>query len=317
MNVVDRILTRNEIAEAPPVLVDVGASGHVHPKWRRIAKYSICVAFEPDERELGHMTDASRGFQAFHTFNRVAAEQSEERSPFHLTASPFCSSRLAPLKDSLENYVFAPLFEVERTVELATIDVPTALEKLGLERVDWFKCDSQGTDLRLFRSLGDELIPRVLVAELEPGIIDAYQGEDKLADVMRFMASKSFWMSELSIEGSQRIQASIAANELTEIERRYFRFSVKPAPGWGEVEYFNDFREAEALGLRGFLLGYVFATVRGHHAFALELAVRGQRLFGDEMFDELRREALRRIRVQPVRFPFSVAKELLARARRI
>src|SRR5512132_3192868 len=199
MNVVDRILTRAELREAPPILVDVGASGHGHPKWRRIAKYSICVAFEPDERELGHITDTARGFRAFHTFNKVAAEQSEERTPFYLTASPFCSSCLAPLKDSLENYVFAPLFEVERTVELTTIDVPTALGKLGLERVDWFKCDSQGTDLRLFRSLGDNLVSQVLVAELEPGIMDAYEGEDKLADVMRFMASKSFWMSQLSI----------------------------------------------------------------------------------------------------------------------
>jgi len=315
MSVVDQILARDELREAPPVLVDVGASGRVHPKWRRIAKYSICVAFEPDERELAHVTDAARGFRAFHTFSRVAAERSEERAPFHLTASPFCSSRLAPLKDSLENYVFAPLFDVERTVELATIDVPTALGQLGLERVDWFKCDSQGTDLRLFRSLGDELIAQVLVAELEPGIIDAYEGEDKLADVMQFMASKSFWMSQLSIEGSHRMKAGIAAEELTELERRYLRFSVKTAPGWGEVEYFNDFRDADSLGMREFLLGYVFATVRGHHAFALELAVRGKDLFGDRVFDELRGKSLRRIRANLVGFPLLVANELLARAR--
>ena len=316
MSVVDRILTQDERREFPPVLVDVGASGDIHPKWRRIAKYSICVAFEPDEREFDYVTDAARGFRAFHTFNRVAAERAKERTPFHLTASPFCSSRLAPLKDSLENYVFAPLFEVERTVELATIDLPTALGQLGLERVDWFKCDSQGTDLRLFRSLGDKLISGVLVAELEPGIIDAYAGEDKLADVMRFMASRSFWMSELSIEGSQRMQASLAAEELTGLERRYIR-SVKAAPGWGEVEYFNDFHDTQTLGRREFLLGYVFATVRGHHAFALELAVHGQRLFGDYVFDELRREAHRRIRTQLARLPFSVTKDLLARVPRI
>ena len=315
MSLVDRILARDELREAPPVLVDVGASGHVHPKWRRIAKYSICVAFEPDERELGHVTEAARGFRAFHTFNRAAAERSDERTRFHLTASPFCSSRLAPLKDSLENYVFAPLFEVERIVELPTIDVPTALGELGLDRVDWFKCDTQGTDLRLFQSLGDGLVSRVLIAELEPGIIDAYEGEDKLADVMRFMACKSFWMSQLSIEGSQRIQASIAAEELSELERRYLRVSVRPAPGWGEVEYFNDFRDAETLGMRGFLLGYVFATIRGHHAFALELAVRGKHLFGDRVFDELRGEALRRIRVNLARFPLAVAKGLLGRVR--
>src|SRR5205814_9596737 len=73
----------------------------------------------------------------------------------------------------------------------------------------------------------------------------------------------------------------------------------------------------QTLGRREFLLGYVFATVRGHHAFALELAVHGRRLFGDYVFDELRREAHRRIRTQLARLPFSVAKDLLARVPRI
>jgi hypothetical protein len=311
MSLLDRILARDELREAPPVLVDLGASGHIHPKWRRIAKYSICVAFEPDERELGHVTDVARGFRAFHTFNRAAAERSKQRTRFHLTASPFCSSRLAPVKGSLENYVFAPLFEVERIVELPTIDVPTALGELGLDRVDWFKCDTQGTDLRLFQSLGDELVSRVLVAELEPGIIDAYEGEDKLADVMRFMASKSFWMSQLSIKGSQRIKHAIAADELSALEQRYLRVAVDSAPGWAEVEYFNEFRDDETLRKRDFLLGYVFAMLRGHEAFALELAVRGAELFGDSSFEELRRSALRRLRVRLAKLPYAIARELL------
>ena len=68
-------------------------------------------------------------------------------------------------------------------VELPALDIPSVLAELGLERVDWLKGDSQGTDLRLFRSLGD-LASSVLVAEFEPGIIDAYEGEDKFADVL-------------------------------------------------------------------------------------------------------------------------------------
>jgi FkbM family methyltransferase len=315
MRLIEQILSRDEFRECPPILVDVGASGGIHPKWRQIAKYSVCVGFEPDERERASLEEASRGFKALHTFNRAAAERAEERSPFYLTTSPFCSSRLAPDLASVGRYAFAPLFKVEQIVEMPTIDVPTALKQLGYDHVDWFKCDSQGTDLRVLRSLGDELISRVLVVELEPGIIDAYEGEDKLSDVMRFMASKSFWMSELSIEGSQRIDASITAARLTELERRYLRVSVKPAPGWGEVEYFNDFREPDTIGMRGFLLGYVFATVRGHHAFALELAVRGQKLFGNGVFSSLERAALRRIRARLARVPYSVAKELLARRR--
>lgn len=308
MNLVDRILEAEELREAPPILVDVGASGRVHPKWRQIAKHSVCVAFEPDARERAERT-GSAGFKSLHVFDRAVSETAGGTTHFHLTASPFCSSRLVPDRVGVRPYVFAPLFEVEHVVDLDTIDLETALGGLGIDSVDWFKCDSQGTDLRLLRSLGARL-PRLLIAELEPGIIDAYEGEDKLSDVMRFMEGQNFWMSGLSIQGSQRIDAELAAEELTPAERRFLRVAAKQAPGWGEVEYFNDFMD-ESLGKRDFLLGYVFATIRGHHAFALELARRGKDRFGDQRFDELKSAARRRIRVRLAKLPYSAARELV------
>jgi hypothetical protein len=117
-------------------------------------------------------------------------------------------------------------------------------------------------------------------------------------------------MSELSVQGSQRIDAGVAAAELTPVERRFLRVGTKQAPGWGEVEYFNDFTP-ESLGKREFLLGYVFAVIRGHDAFALELAVRGRARFGDRRFDELKSAARRRIQARLAKLPYSVARELL------
>jgi FkbM family methyltransferase len=309
VSLIDRVLNADELRHAPPILVDVGASGRVHPKWRRIAKHSICLAFEPDERELAETTDSGE-FKALHVFNRAVSEDAEGKTRFHLTASPFCSSRLVPDRAGVRPYAFAPLFEVERVVELETIDLPSALDRLELDRVDWFKCDSQGTDLRLLRSLGDRRLSQLLIAELEPGIIDAYEGEDKLSDVMRFMGTKNFWMSDLSVQGSQRIDAELAGGELTRVERRFLRVGTKQAPGWGEVEYFNDFTD-ESLGKREFLLGYVFALIRGHDSFALELATRGRARFDDPRFDELKSAARRRIRRRLVKLPYAAARELV------
>jgi hypothetical protein len=117
-------------------------------------------------------------------------------------------------------------------------------------------------------------------------------------------------MSDLSVQGSQRIDAGVADEELAPVERRFLRVATKQAPGWGEVEYFNDF-ENESLGKRDFLLGYVFATIRGHHAFALELAARGNDRFGDQRFDELKSAARRRIRARMAKLPYSAARELV------
>jgi hypothetical protein len=314
VRVVDRILRLPELEAAPPVLVDVGAAQGIHPKWRGIAKYSVCLAFEADERELASVTNESAGFRRLTTYNRVVAERASEAEPFHLTASPYCSSLLAPLQDRLRRYAFAPLFRVERTVELPAVDLPGALASLGLERIDWLKLDSQGTDLRLFRSLG-ELADDVLVVELEPGIVDAYEGEDRLADVLDDFGRRGFWASDLRVRGSTRIDSELARKELGERAAAYLDASHKQAPGWAELEYFNDLEDDERFGRRELLLGCAFAFLRGHDAFALELSTRGLERFGPP-FDELRRTARRRVQRGFARLPVAMAGAVGRRALR-
>jgi FkbM family methyltransferase len=314
VSLVDRILRLPELEAAPPVLVDVGAAQGIHPKWRAIAKYSVCVAFEADERELESVTSEAAGFRRLTTYNRIAAERASSAEPFHLTASPFCSSRLAPRLDSLARYAFAPLFRVERTVELPALELPSALAQLGVERVDWLKIDSQGTDLRLFRSLGDELAAKVLVVEFEPGIIDAYEGEDTLGELLADMGARGFWASDLKVRGSTRIDSELARRALGARASAYLDACHKTAPGWAEIEYFNDFADEDAFGKRELLLGCAFAFLRGHNAFALELATRGHERFGPP-FEELERTALRRIRAAFARLPLAAASRLSRRLR--
>lgn len=301
MSVVDRILRMPELAAVPPVLVDIGAAKGIHPSWKRIAKYSVCVAFEADERELESVTSEAAGFRRLTTYNCIAAERSAGAEPFNLTASPYCSSRLRPRAETLRRYAFAPLFQVERTIDVRARDVPSVLSELDLDRVDWLKIDSQGTDLRLFRSLGAELTRRILVVELEPGIVDAYEGEDRIEDVIEEMNGRGFWASELNVRGSTRIDNELAQRSLGPRGSRYLDLSHKTAPGWVELEYFNDFADDD-VGKRELLLGYAFAFLRGHHAFALELACRGRERFGSP-FEDLERTALRRVRAGFARLP--------------
>ncbi len=61
-----------------------------------------------------------------------------------------------------------------------------------MDYIDGYKTDSQGTDLRIFNSLPKEIINKILLAEFEPGIIDAYQGEDKLHHLLAHMEKEPF-----------------------------------------------------------------------------------------------------------------------------
>jgi len=50
--IIDKVLQRSEFNSEPPLLIDVGASGGLHPAWKALAKYSVCIAFDADSREM-------------------------------------------------------------------------------------------------------------------------------------------------------------------------------------------------------------------------------------------------------------------------
>jgi hypothetical protein len=282
---IDTVLRRNEFEERPPVLLDIGASGEIHRKWKRIAKYCIGIAFDADLREMNYVVKESSGLRKLYVFNSIVTEQPADEMEFYLTRSPYCSSLLKPAQESLNKWAFAELFEVNKTVKLKTATLPSILQEIGLGKIDWFKTDSQGTDLRLFTSLGEEHVKKVLVAEFEPGIIDAYEGEDKLWSLLAYMEKQPFWMNSLDIRGTQRIERTIMKERLSGLDRKIVSALLKTSPGWGEVSFFNTFEnDSTHLDKRDFLLGWVFAMIEKQYGFALELAVKGSHRFKDPMF---------------------------------
>jgi hypothetical protein len=282
----EEILSRSEFQNDPPVLVDIGASGRIHNHWKAIAPYSVCVAFDADDREFGFVTKDSSGFKKLHVFNCIVTDKDAVSTDFYLTASPFCSSILEPDTEGLKPYAFGEKFSVDRKINLNAVTLIKALEQSGATRVDWFKSDSQGTDLRLFQNLPVSMQDEVIVAEFEPGIIDAYHGEDKLYELLAFMGAKPFWMSSMTVKGSQRFSSSLL-KQLSDSSwiQKMLAFAHEDAPGWAETVYMNSF--TGALPVRGCLLGWVFATIQHQHAFALQCALDGAKKFNDPIFTRM------------------------------
>jgi FkbM family methyltransferase len=286
MNIITKVLNRKELIEQPPVLVDIGASGQIHKKWKKIASHSICIAFDADDREFGFVTKATSGFKKLNVFNCIVSDKEEKEIDFYLTTSPYCSSTLVPDEEALSAWAFADKFSVDKKIKLKTMSLQNALQQVNIDYVDWFKTDSQGTDVRLFKNLGDKNIQNVIVAEFEPGIIDAYKGEDKFFELLQYMADKNFWLSSLTIKGSQRITkenlSKISSNKLLQ---KLIHFSLITSPGWSETSFINDFKKD--LSLRNYLLGWVFTTILEQHGFAYHIASVAKIKFNDDIFSEL------------------------------
>jgi FkbM family methyltransferase len=299
VNIVDRILAEPELRASPPVLVDVGAAGGMHPAWRRIARYAIGVGFEPDAREAAPLAAAQRQFARWIFCRGLAVPQTtaDGQQALHLTRSPQCSSTLRPRTAALGEWAFAAFFDVKETRAVPATTLAAALAEQKLGRVDWLKCDTQGLDLKLYLSLPEEWRTRMLAVEFEPGLIDAYEGEDKLAEVLAVMAREPFWLAELEVGRTPRGRPALLAERLGAGAVPWVRRLGPGAPAWANARFLRDVAvQPELLDRRAYLLAWVFATITGQHGQALMVAAAGAQRFGGELFGAMTAASTRSLR---------------------
>jgi hypothetical protein len=299
MNLLERIFAEPELVTAPPVLVDVGAAGGVHRRWRKIACFCIGVGFEPDVREAAPLSAAQSQFKrwVYCPTLVVPAPTPGDQADLHLTCSPQCSSTLRPNATALGEWAFADYFAVEQTRSCAATTLLAALAGQGIERIDWLKCDTQGLDLGIFRSLPEAERARLLAAEFEPGLIDAYEGEDKLADVLAAMDREPFWLADLEICGTVRGRSEMFTRHLGAGALPWVHRLAPRASAWANLRFLRDFsRRPEISDRRAHLLGWVFATIMGQHGAALTLAEAGTRHFAGPLFPDLTAASVRSLR---------------------
>src|SRR5215210_2878202 len=106
----DQLLSKLEIH---PVLIDVGSSGATPEVWEGIARHSIYVGFDPDLREI-YETSEGHFHQSVTINEAITSDPVSTEVSLYLTRFAYCSSTLRPDTESLSNFLFADLFEVER-----------------------------------------------------------------------------------------------------------------------------------------------------------------------------------------------------------
>jgi len=289
--------------EVQPVLVDVGAAGAPPGIWEEIAPRSIYVGFDPEPagNEIAALTRYAR---AIRIERAVSPRQDVATLPLYLTRLRCCSSTLKPRSTALADHLFVPLFDVERETSIEAVPLADALAHQGLQRVDWLKVDSQGADLRIYQSLPAALRRTVLALDIEPGLIDAYEGEDLFTDAHSALTADGFWLSDLELHGTQRIrqttlehlqrvQPALTAERLEQ--------GLRISPGWCNARYLRSpawLREQAATAAEYALLG-CFALLDRQPGFALDVALACRRQHGVEpLSDLLHDEAIQRLLTQ-------------------
>jgi FkbM family methyltransferase len=282
--IINEISNREEIKQQPPVLVDVGASYGINYLWKKIAGFSICIAFDADDRQFEYLEEEKSEFKKLIKVNKIVVHKSEnETMDFYLTKSPYCSSLLEPDSSSLSNFHYSDMFEVVDRKRMGVVELPTVLKKMDINYIDWFKIDTQGTDLRLFKSINESIRNKTILLETEPGFIDSYKHEDKIADLLHFMESnKDFFLIDFKVKGALRIPKKLYDNIYKKSNAGNIpKLTMKIAPGWAEVTYMNSFDNSE-VNPREFMLAWLFSTFKGHHEIAYVYAHNAIERFGND-----------------------------------
>jgi hypothetical protein len=309
---IDKVLTTFSIQ---PVLVDIGASGAPPKVWEPIARHSVYVGFDPDRRELHDVAEGQYA-RSIIINEAVTSASDQNQVHFYLTQSPYCSSTLPPDTAALANYLFSDLFVVEREVFVPASPLNAVIDRLGLQGVDWFKTDSQGTDLRLFQSLKDNLRERVLAIDIEPGLIDAYRGEDLFVDAHRELLHQGFWLSSLDVKGTVRMKRMTLQTIIShrpKLKDTHIYQSVRPSPAWCEARYLCTLeslteRNAE---VRDYALLWVFAMIERQWGYALDIAYAYKQQFAQDSVSSLLRDLPLKLIIQKNRNSRSIARRFL------
>ena len=220
----------------------------------------------------------------------VTADKSSDQVTFFLAAAPQCSSTLRPNYEVVSNFFGAERFEIKQEVQAKATTLDRVLDRLKLDRVDWLKLDTQGTDARLFESVRDDVRSRVLAVDLEPGLRGAYVGEDLFGEVHRTMLRNGFWLSRAEVKGFPRMrQATLAATtaEHPDLTADVVMKAVRKTPGWIELRYLRTLESVatplaagRAFERSDYLMLWAFAIIDEQFGFALDVTRAYETAFG-------------------------------------
>jgi len=307
MRLINKILSRKEIQEKPPVLVDIGASGKIHSSWKKLANFSICIAFDADLRDFSTEITNTK-YKKLILINRVVSDCDGDKK-FFLTNNPHCSSVLKPELNTLSDWLYKDYFVVNKVIDIESSTLNNVLDELKIDYIDWFKTDSQGTDLRIYKKIPKNIRHKLFVAEFEPGIINAYQDEDKLYSVLKLM-NDDFFIDNIKFRGSHRIKPEIAKKNFSKFESKFIRLVNNESKLHANVSYLNNFKSKNHYTKRDVLLFLAILIIKRQYLFCIEICDFYKKKFEDKIFNDIRFYCRRKVKFGVWRLIYHVPYKL-------
>ena len=175
------------------IIVDIGASGGIHPRWKNLTPHFIGILFEPDSREYYTLKENS---ESNLIVLNSALSDSRKEVEFNLCKKQTVSSVYKPNFNFLDKFTNSERFKVEKNIKLNADTLGNQLKINNINEVDFIKIDTQGYELPILRGYAnnfDSVIGLEIEVEFEP----MYEGQPLFSDVDNFVKDKGFSLVDL------------------------------------------------------------------------------------------------------------------------
>ena len=122
-----------------------------------------------------------------------------------------CSSLLAFNEGLEQTWPGRTDFQVTEVIEVPCIRLDSVVEQHGITRIDFLHCDTQGTDLKVLASLGNQL-RLVQAGEIEAATsrsVALYRDQHTVEDVVIFFLQHSFTIERMVANDAQCNEVNI------------------------------------------------------------------------------------------------------------
>jgi len=175
--------------------IDIGSSGSLDAKWKRLEPYINLTGFDPNAAECERMTALPHQFRRLQ-YLPYAISGDAGRYTLYKTNSIYCYSLLRPNMEWLRRFSYSDLFESAGEEQVDTLrlsDVDTLKDK----DIDIIKLDAQGMELPIISNTGS-ILDKSFFVETETGFLENYIGETTYAQMDTFMRSKGFLLFDIN-----------------------------------------------------------------------------------------------------------------------
>ena len=184
----DKLLNNNHL-----VIVDVGASGGIHPRWSKATEFYKGILFEPDPREFDVLKKNSDNNLI--VINSALSDSNKEIE-FHLCKKQEVSSVYPPNFNFLNKFADSERFNVEKIIHLNADTLDNQLKKEGIDEVDFIKIDTQGYELSILKGCLSYL-ENVVGLEVEVEFEPVYIGQPLFSEVDNYVKENGFILVDL------------------------------------------------------------------------------------------------------------------------